>query len=47
MADTAYLTLEVQLNSYTVNTEFFLVRMRENTDQKKLVFGHFSHSDIY
>ena len=26
------------------NTEFFLVRIQENTDQKNFVFGHFSRS---
>ena len=26
------------------NTEFFLVRIQENTDQKNYVFGHFSFS---
>ena len=29
------------------NTEFFLVRIQENTDQKKLLFGYFSRSDIF
>ena len=26
------------------NTEFFLIQIRENTDQKISVFGHFTHS---
>ena len=29
------------------NTDFFLVRIQENTGQKNSVFGHFSRSDKY
>ena len=28
------------------NTEFFLVRIQENTDQKNSVYGHFSRSEF-
>ena len=29
------------------NTEFFLVQIQENKDQKKLRIGHFSRSETY
>ena len=36
--------VKVSLREKCPNTEFFLVRMPENMDQKNSVFGHFSRS---
>ena len=34
----------ITLREKCPNTEFFLVRIQENTDQKNSVFGHISRS---
>ena len=37
-------SLRFPLREKCPNTEFFLLRIQENTDQKNSVFGHFSCS---
>ena len=37
-------TVRLTLREKCPNTEFFLVRIQENTDQKNYIFAHFSRS---
>ena len=38
--------IKYSLREKCPKTKFFLVRVQENLDQKKLLFGHFSLSDL-
>ena len=43
-----WLYYEVTLREKCPNMEFFLIQMRENTDQKKLrIWTHFTQCDIF
>ena len=44
---THYTKLKDRLREKCPNTDFFLVQIQENTDQKNSVFGNFSRSAMY